>query len=77
MAKNKIKSISFEESSKKLERIVEQLENGNVDLDKAIQLYEDGIELVNSSIEILKRAELKIKTLNIKSTNKKSNHKNE
>ncbi len=54
---------SFEESLKRLEEISELLDSGDVDLDKAIALYEEGIELSKICMNKLKEAELKITTL--------------
>lgn len=39
------KEISFEEAMEKLELIVEQLEKGDVPLEKSISLYQQGMEL--------------------------------
>ena len=44
MEKNN-KELSFENSIKKLEDIVEQLESGDVDLEKSVELYEKGMDL--------------------------------
>jgi exodeoxyribonuclease VII small subunit len=37
--------IKFEEALKKLEKIVEDLERGDLSLDDALKKYQDGIEL--------------------------------
>ena len=37
---------TFEESLKKLEKIVEKLEDGNVNLDDSIKSFEEGVALV-------------------------------
>ncbi|MSP64519.1 MAG: exodeoxyribonuclease VII small subunit [Ignavibacteria bacterium] len=71
--KQKIKNnISFEDSSKRLEQIISQLEDGKVDLNKSISLYEEGVSLVTECLDILKKAELRINTINHKT---KSVHK--
>ena len=36
---------NFEESMKKLETIVEELENGNLNLDESVQKFEDGMKI--------------------------------
>lgn len=54
---------TFEQSLKRLEAIVGALENGDVPLDKAIELYEEGIELSRFCGEKLKETELKLKKL--------------
>lgn len=54
---------SFEHSLKRLEKIVETLEEGNVSLEDAMKMFEEGIELSRSCIERLTQAELKLKKL--------------
>lgn len=54
---------SFEDSLKRLEAIVESLEQGDVSLDEAIELYEEGIRLSKECGEKLKATELRIKKL--------------
>ena len=39
------KDLTFEESLKQLENIVEQLESGEIDLEKSVKLYEKGMLL--------------------------------
>jgi exodeoxyribonuclease VII small subunit len=62
MAKKSPKQ-SFEENLRRLEQIVESLERGDVPLDEALNLYEEGIQLSRSCAERLKEAELRIKKL--------------
>jgi exodeoxyribonuclease VII small subunit len=54
---------SFESSLKRLEEIVESLEEGKVSLDEAVGLYEEGIQLSKECAEKLKATELKIRKL--------------
>ncbi len=54
---------SFEESLKRLEKIVEKLESGDVPLESAIQLYEEGVGLSKVCAEKLGRVELTLKRL--------------
>jgi len=54
---------TFEQSLTRLEKIVESLEQGEVPLENAIELYEEGIELSKECMETLSKAELKIKKL--------------
>jgi exodeoxyribonuclease VII small subunit len=61
--KVKTKIENFEQSIKRLESIVEDLELGNVPLENAIQLYEEGVEISKNCIQKLKDAELRIKRL--------------
>tara|TARA_B110000438_G_C15514314_1_gene521312 strand:+ start:419 stop:643 length:225 start_codon:yes stop_codon:yes gene_type:complete len=59
------KNFTFEENLKKLEDIVEQLESGDVDLEKSVELYEKGMILKNNCEEKLKKVELQIKKIKI------------
>ena len=54
---------SFEASLKRLEAIVESLEAGEVPLDKAMELYEEGIRLSKFCGEKLHATELRLKKL--------------
>lgn len=56
-------SPTFEQSLKRLEEIVEQLEQGDVPLDDAVKMYEEGIELSKACVEKLTQAELRLKKL--------------
>lgn len=59
----KKKSSSFEKDLKRLEEISALLEDESVDLEEALNLYEEGIKLSRSCISALKNAELKISEL--------------
>ena len=52
-----MKEINFEESLEKLENIVKELENGNVNLDDAINKFNEAIVLAKTCDEKLKNAE--------------------
>jgi len=54
---------TFESSLKKLEAIVDQLEQGDVPLEDSIRMYEEGITLSKACVEKLMKAEMRIKTL--------------
>lgn len=55
--------VTFEQSLARLEQIVQQLENGRVDLDAALTGYEEGIRLLRQCHSLLERAERKIELL--------------
>ena len=55
--------ISFEEALKELEKIVEDLNNGDMELEKAITAYEKGIQLKNICEERLKNAQERIELI--------------
>ena len=55
--------IKFEESLKKLEKIVEDLEKGDLSLDEALKKYQEGIELARLCSQRLENAKKKIDVL--------------
>lgn len=55
--------IKFEESLKKLEKIVEDLERGDLSLDEALKKYQEGIELSRLCSQRLENAKKKIDLL--------------
>jgi exodeoxyribonuclease VII small subunit len=57
------KKLSFEDALKKLEDIVDTLEKGDIPLDEAIKLFEEGIKTSKICKEKLEGAEKKIKEL--------------
>ena len=61
----KEKNLTFEEYLKKLENIVDQLESGEIDLEKSVELYEKGMVLKNNCDEKLKKVELQIKKIKL------------
>lgn len=52
---------SFREEIEALERVVRQLEGEDVDLDRALQLFEDGVKHLKSARALLADAELKVR----------------
>jgi exodeoxyribonuclease VII small subunit len=55
--------VKFEESLKKLEKIVEDLEKGDLSLDEALKKYQEGIELARMCSQRLESAKKKIDLL--------------
>ena len=53
----------FEDSLQRLEKIVDELEKGEVPLERALKLFEEGIELSNSCRKELDDAEGKVEIL--------------
>jgi exodeoxyribonuclease VII small subunit len=53
----------FEDCLQRLENIVDQLEKGNVPLEQAIKLFEEGVQLSNSCRKELDAAEGKVEIL--------------
>ncbi|MBE0555858.1 MAG: exodeoxyribonuclease VII small subunit [Proteobacteria bacterium] len=63
MSAKKTPKSGFEASLKRLENIVETLERGEEPLEKALDLYEEGLKLAQTCSETLKSAELKLKKI--------------
>src|SRR5262245_20920319 len=61
--KNDEQPKSFEASLEALEKIVQQLENGDLPLEKSLELFEDGIRLSRQCQERLNQAERRIEVL--------------
>ncbi len=69
----KQKKNSFKESLSRLEEIADELESSDLEIEKAIQLYEEGIELSKLCMDTLNDAELKVKELKTKFVDETSN----
>ncbi len=55
--------MSFEQAIQQLELIVSQLESGDVPLEKAIELYQEGMKLSHFCAEKLQQVETQIEML--------------
>lgn len=55
-----MENLSFEKSLEKLETIVHELENGTIELDKAIEKYTEAMKLVKSCSDKLNEATDKV-----------------
>lgn len=55
--------VKFEDALKKLEKIVEDLEKGDLSLDEALKKYQEGIELSRLCAQRLDNAKKKIDVL--------------
>jgi exodeoxyribonuclease VII small subunit len=53
----------FEETLERLERIVQELEKGDVPLEKSLTLFEEGVKLSNACRQELEQAEGKVEIL--------------
>ena len=63
MAKKKLENLSFEESLNELDTIVQSLEQGDLDLEASMALFERGLALSKLSQNKLKTAEQKVNIL--------------
>jgi len=57
------KESGFENSMKRLEEIVEKIEQGDVPLDDVMKMYEEGVALSKECLHHLQQTELKLKKL--------------
>ncbi|SFE31189.1 exodeoxyribonuclease VII small subunit [Alteribacillus iranensis] len=57
MEEEKTNEVSFEEAMEKLEQIVEKLEEGEVPLEKAITMYQEGMSLSQVCHDKLQKVE--------------------
>jgi len=63
MAKKKLENLSFEESLNELDTIVQSLEQGDLNLEESMALFERGLNLSQLSQVKLQTAEQKVKIL--------------
>ncbi len=60
LTEDEIKELKFEDGLKKLEELVNQLDDGTLTLEESISYYEIGVKLKSHLEKLLKIAELKI-----------------
>ncbi len=65
------KNVKFEEALKRLEKIVEKLEAGDVPLEESLELYEEGITLFRHCSSKLEEAKKKVEILTKEGSGKK------
>ena len=63
MSTKKKQELNFEKAIKRLEEIVSDLEADEIDLDKSLELYEEGVKLSRFCNEKISDAERKIEIL--------------
>lgn len=63
--KEDINNMNFETALKSLEEIVNQLDSGEIDLDKAVEAYERGTKLKEHCEKKLKEAQLRIEKIEV------------
>ncbi len=60
---NIVEEVSFEENMERLEKIVAELEKGDLNLDDSVKKFEEGINISKKCNDILEKAEKKITIL--------------
>ena len=64
MAKSKKVNLkNFEEEIDKLEKYAKMLEEGDLPLEEAMKIFEDGMKTAKECLEVLKKAEQKVKVM--------------
>ncbi len=63
MSKTNSQKKTIEESLSALEKLVEELENGELELDEALKKFEQGVKLSRECQKKLQETEMKIKIL--------------
>lgn len=58
-----MEELKFEKALERLEKIVEDLESGNIPLEDALKKYEEGVKLCRICTQKLSQAETKIESL--------------
>jgi exodeoxyribonuclease VII small subunit len=69
MRKSMNNDLHFERSIEELEKIVRQLEKGELSLEDSLKQFEEGIGLARRCQDVLKQAEQKIETLTAAQSN--------
>lgn len=65
MSDRPVEEMSFEDALKALEEVVGQLESGDVELERSIELYERGAALKRRCEEKLREAEEKVSAITL------------
>lgn len=60
---DEVAKMSFEESMKELEALVQELEGGGIDLDRSLEIYEKAVVLRNRCRSILDDSERRIQKI--------------
>ena len=63
MEKDKLESLSFEDSYDLLDQLIQRLEEGDLTVDESIALYEEGMQLAAHCERQLDDAEIKVTQL--------------
>lgn len=75
--KDDISKLSFEQAIKELTGIVEQIEQGEIPLERSLQQYERGMALIGHCRTILQKAEQRIEKISKEQETEDRSHKTE
>jgi len=65
---DKSSAATFEQSVKQLEALIQKLESDATPLESSIELYEDGLKLIQNCNDLLDQARIRIETVASKAT---------
>lgn len=57
------KKVTYKELMEKLEGIIENLETGEISVEESMEKYEEGVQITKDLLEILNKAEEKVKIM--------------
>jgi exodeoxyribonuclease VII small subunit len=63
MSEERVASLNFEKSLEELERIVKELEKGDLPLERSLELFESGMRLSSECKRLLEEAESRVEVL--------------
>lgn len=63
MGEGSVEDVTLEERLQRLDAIVGSLEGGEIDLEKGLALFEEGVKHIRSAEALLSRAELRVEEL--------------
>jgi exodeoxyribonuclease VII small subunit len=58
-----LKELSFEDSISKVEKIIDKLQSGDMELDTSLEEFKQGLELINQAQKKLDKASLKVQKI--------------
>ena len=64
MKKSVKKEFNIEDSFKEIDKIIEQMDNDKCSIEKSLELYENGVKLVNDLSKKIEKIDKELKVLN-------------
>ncbi|MBO6119819.1 MAG: exodeoxyribonuclease VII small subunit [Lachnospiraceae bacterium] len=64
MKKSVKKELNIEDSFKEIDKIIEQMDNDKCSIEKSLELYENGVKLVNDLSKKIEKIDKELKVLN-------------
>ena len=64
MKKSVKKELNIEDSFKEIDKIIEQMDNDKCSIEKSLELYENGVKIVNDLSKKIEKIDKELKVLN-------------